>query len=78
MSNDNNGWFKSSYSPANGDCVEIKVHDSLNIGIRDSKNPNGARLMVHLSSWGSFAQSAATAHFEEVENRRGHTAFWQA
>lgn len=68
MNNDNNGWFKSSYSPANGDCVEIRVHDSVNIGIRDSKNPAGARLNVHVSAWGSFAQTVAAGRFEEIVN----------
>lgn len=78
MNNDNNGWFKSTYSPANGDCVEIKVHDSVNIGIRDSKNSGGARLKVHVSSWGSFAQAAAAGHFEGIANHRDHSAVWQA
>jgi hypothetical protein len=39
-------WRKSSYSgQGGGDCVEIAALDNF-IGIRDSKNPNGAALVL--------------------------------
>ncbi len=41
------GWFKSSYSAANNECVEI-AHAQLQVGIRDSKEP--VRGVVNMST----------------------------
>ncbi|QIZ36396.1 DUF397 domain-containing protein [Saccharopolyspora sp. ASAGF58] len=40
-------WIKSSYSGANGDCVELAT--TLD-AIRDSKDPNGPTLAIDVSS----------------------------
>lgn len=47
-------WFKSSWSHANSDCVEVAFLDEGNVGIRDSKNPTGPALVVSLSEWDAF------------------------
>ena len=36
-------WKKSSYSAANGNCVEVARVDGGHIGVRDSKNAAGPR-----------------------------------
>ena len=36
-------WRKSSYSGNGGDCVEVVDHDN-HLMVRDSKNPEGAKL----------------------------------
>jgi hypothetical protein len=48
-------WRKSSYSGNNGgDCVEVGVAVSL-IAVRDSKDPEGARLAFGREAWEAFA-----------------------
>ncbi|MEO3753574.1 DUF397 domain-containing protein [Streptomyces sp. B6B3] len=64
MNTDRNAWFKSSYSPANGDCVEIKVVDPTSIGIRDSTDPAGARLHIRTDVWTSFSRAVASGQFQ--------------
>jgi hypothetical protein len=48
-------WRKSSYSGNNGgDCVEIGDAAYL-IAVRDSKDPDGARLAFGREAWEAFA-----------------------
>jgi hypothetical protein len=37
-------WQKNSYSSANGQCVEVARLDQA-VAVRDSKNPNGPKLI---------------------------------
>jgi len=48
-------WRKSSYSGYNGDCVEVAVLRSGQVGVRDSK-AHGSGPVLHLSSaeWAAF------------------------
>lgn len=53
-------WRKSSYSGENGgDCVEMSIPHSGAIAVRDSKDPNGPRLMVSREAWQAFVDFAA-------------------
>jgi hypothetical protein len=54
-------WRKSSYSSANGQCVEV-ADLGLAIAVRDSKDPAGAVLLFTSTEWGSFLRAVATAH----------------
>lgn len=58
MTKDHNdaGWFKSSYSQAGGDCVEI-AHLAGTVGVRDSKNPAGPALEFAPEEWDSFIEA---------------------
>ncbi|MEU6830189.1 DUF397 domain-containing protein [Nocardia beijingensis] len=47
-------WFKSSYSSAEKDCVEVAFLREGGIGVRDSKNPTGPALVFWPSDWDSF------------------------
>ena len=47
-------WRKSSYSGDTGNCVEVAVLPSNQIGIRDSKNPAGPMLQVSRQDWRAF------------------------
>jgi hypothetical protein len=49
-------WCKSSYSSQNGNCVEIARLDHA-IAVRDSKNPEGAKLILDSASWRHFLHS---------------------
>ncbi len=50
-------WRKSSYSGNNGgDCVEVGNAAPL-IAVRDSKDPDGARLAFGREAWQAFAET---------------------
>lgn len=54
-------WRKSSYSGNNGgDCVEVGVAAPL-IAVRDSKDPDGARLTFGHEAWETFAAKVKAA-----------------
>ncbi len=56
-------WFKSSWSHANSDCVEVAFLGEGDVGIRDSKNPAGAALVVSPSEWDAFVAGASRQQF---------------
>ncbi len=46
-------WRKSSYSGANGTCVEVAVGGPF-VGVRDSKNTAGEQLRLGMAGWRAF------------------------
>ncbi|MGW1739483.1 DUF397 domain-containing protein [Nocardia sp. NPDC001965] len=59
MTNDlsHTAWFKSSFSGADKNCVEVAFLIDGAVGIRDSKNPAGPALVVDPVAWDSFLDS---------------------
>ncbi|MFC8415316.1 DUF397 domain-containing protein [Streptomyces coelicoflavus] len=52
-------WFKSSYSAGNGgDCVEV-ADTGTAVLVRDSKQPDAARLTVPTGQWTAIVRMAA-------------------
>jgi Domain of unknown function (DUF397) len=49
-------WRISSYSN-NGTCVEVGCSASDEIAVRDSKNPDGPKLVFGGAAWRAFAGS---------------------
>lgn len=47
-------WFKSSYSSANGQCVECALLPGGGMAVRDTKNRNGAVLSIPADAWQRF------------------------
>ncbi|MFQ6229836.1 DUF397 domain-containing protein [Nocardia sp. NPDC002869] len=52
-------WFKSSFSGADKNCVEVALLADGAVGIRDSKNPAGPALVVDPAAWDSFLAAVA-------------------
>jgi hypothetical protein len=55
-------WRKASYSVGNGGaCVEVASTAKALVAVRDSKDPNGPKLVFAPSVWGSFIQRTRSA-----------------
>ena len=60
-------WIKSSKSGTNGgNCVEVARLDDGTIGVRDSKNPDGAVLRFTRSEWEAFLDGVAQREFDAI------------
>jgi hypothetical protein len=46
------GWQKSSYS---GDCIEVAQSSPGAVAVRDSKDPDGPKLLFTAAEWREFA-----------------------
>jgi Domain of unknown function (DUF397) len=47
-------WSKSSYSSANGACVEVAQNLPGIVAVRDSKDPDGPKLLIPPADWRTF------------------------
>ncbi len=53
-------WRKSSYSGQSGNCVEVARNLPGLVAVRDSKAPDGAKLMVSHQAWRAFLEAHAS------------------
>lgn len=56
-------WSKSSYSSANGACVEVARNLPGVVAVRDSKDPASPKLLISLSDWRSFVIGVMGGNF---------------
>ena len=47
-------WRKSSHSGQSGNCVEVARNLPGLVAVRDSKEPDGAKLVVSRKTWRAF------------------------
>ncbi len=59
-------WRKSSYSGANGNCVEFAVADDDLVAVRNSRFPDGAVLLFDRGALGSFLAAAKDGEFDDL------------
>ncbi|MEW1659706.1 DUF397 domain-containing protein [Streptomyces sp. NPDC093707] len=57
-------WFRSSYSGANGDCVEAAVNLPGIVPVRDSMDPSGPALIVGATAFASFIREVRKGRFD--------------
>ncbi len=50
-------WRKSSYSSQSGNCVEVARNLPGLVAVRDTKEPDGAKLVVSQETWRVFIGS---------------------
>ncbi len=54
-------WRKSSYSGGNGgDCVEVAAALPAAVAVRDSKDPDGPKLIFTPQDWAAFTEAIRT------------------
>jgi hypothetical protein len=51
-------WRKSSYSGQDGNCVEVARDLPGLVAVRDSKEPDGAKLVISRAAWQVFIRAA--------------------
>ncbi len=57
-------WHKSSYSGANGDCVEVAGNLPEVVAVRDSKHREGPALVFQRAEWDAFLSGVKGGEFE--------------
>ncbi|MEV0776620.1 DUF397 domain-containing protein [Streptomyces sp. NPDC050433] len=56
-------WVRSSYSGANGDCVEVAALPDGSRFLRDSKRPHGRALAFTAGLFDTFVRDVVTGRF---------------
>ncbi|MEU0482331.1 DUF397 domain-containing protein [Streptosporangium sp. NPDC006013] len=58
-------WQKSSRSGSNGgQCVEVAANLPGVVAVRDSKDPDGPKLLFTPTAWGTFVHGIKTNQFD--------------
>lgn len=57
-------WRKSSYSGANGNCVEVARFQERALAVRDSKDPSGPVLNFSAEGWSAFLRGVKGGDFD--------------
>jgi hypothetical protein len=66
----NASWVKSSFSFANGNCVEVAELPGGSVGIRDSRDPGGPVLRFTRAEWAAFLGGARRGELERSHAKR--------
>lgn len=57
-------WKKSSLSGSTGSCVEVALNVRGTVAVRDSKDPDGPKLIFTPSEWGAFTEGVRQGEFD--------------
>ena len=61
-----NGWRKSSYSGANGNCVEFAPFGEELVAVRNSRDPEGAVLFFDRAEIGALLAAVKTGELDNL------------
>jgi hypothetical protein len=56
-------WQRSSYSGTSGNCVEVALNLPGLVAVRDSKDPDGPKLVVTVDEWRAFVAGVQAGEF---------------
>ena len=59
-------WFKSSHSGGRTECVEVAWLDGSKVGVRDSKDPDGAALLFAPPEWDAFVAGVTSGELSRT------------
>jgi Domain of unknown function (DUF397) len=59
-------WIKSTFSAANGNCVEIAALPDAGVAIRDSKDISGPTLRFTADEWNAFLGGVRNGDFDRM------------
>ena len=59
-------WIKSSLSFSNSNCVQVARLPDGQVGVRDSKNPQGPILRFTTDEWRAFLAGARRGEFDSL------------
>lgn len=62
-------WFKSSYSYANGNCVEVRRHPDGQVEVRNSRFPDLSIPAFTRDEWDAFLAGVSNGEFEQPIRR---------
>ena len=60
----NRKWRKSTYSTAEGNCIEVASNPVGTVAVRDSKNPSGPVLALSPEDWQTFVASVRAGRYD--------------
>lgn len=58
-------WFKSPFSYANGNCVEVRFPAGGGAEVRNSRNPGGSVLRFTAPEWDAFIAGVKNKEFDQ-------------
>ena len=58
----NHEWRKSTYSTAEGNCVEVAHKPTGAIAVRDSKNPDDGHVVLDRNAWLALTGQIKAGH----------------
>jgi hypothetical protein len=67
----NASWVKSSLSFSNGNCVEVAHLPGGEIGVRNSRHPEGPVLRFTPGEWDAFVGRTRLGEFDQVSGHAG-------